>query len=192
MLKLVLASASLSRKTLLEKLKIPFECVTSHVDETPLENEDPITLVKRLSKEKAKGVASLFPNSLIIGADTIGILNNKILCKPITKEKAIEQLEMLSEKKVTFYTGLCVFNTKTNDMQLDIDKFDVTFRTLSQTMIQNYLKKESALNCAGSLKIEELGITLVEKLSGNDYTTLIGLPLIKLTKILETMGMPLI
>lgn len=192
MFKIVLASISESRKMLLEKLQIPFEFIASNVNETPLKNENPESLVKRLAKEKAEAVANQFSNALIIGADTIGMLDNNILCKPETQERAIEQLQMISGKTVRFFTGLCILNTKTNELQTDADTFDVSFRTLSKTMIQNYLKKEKALNCAGSLKIEGFGITLVEKLSGNDYTALIGLPLIKLTKIFETMGFPII
>lgn len=192
MLKLVLASTSEARKMLLEKLQVPFECMKSNVDEMPLEHESPDSLVKRLAKEKAEAVASQFSNALIIGADTIGVLGNDILCKPLIEEKAVEQLQMMSGKTITFFTGICILNTKTNEKQIDVDTFDVSFRTLSKTMIKNYIQKEQALDCAGSLKIEGFGITLVNHLSGNDYTALIGLPLIKLTKMFENMGLPLI
>jgi septum formation protein len=191
-LDLILASTSRPRKILLERLQIPFECVAPNVDETPLHDENPEILVKRLAKEKAEIVAHKFPRALIIGADQVGVLNGIILCKPMTDEKAIEQLQMVSGKTVTFFTGLCVLNSETKAMQIEIEIFNVSFRTLSLSMIKNYLQKEKALNCAGSLKIEGLGITLVEKLSGEDYTALIGLPLIKLTKTLELMDMPLV
>lgn len=191
MSKLILASTSPARKMLLEKLQIPFECVAPNIDEIPFDNESPHELVKRLALEKAKAVSNQFDDALIIGADTIGILNNSILCKPSTENKAIEQLQKVSGKTVTFFTGISLLNSKTQDIQVEVDTFDVSFRTLSIEMIKNYLQKENALNCAGSLKIEGLGITLVEKLSGDDYTALIGLPLIKLTKMLETMGVRL-
>ncbi len=177
---------------LLERLQVPFECVAPNVNETPFENENPRDLVKRLAVEKAQVVSNQFTDAFIIGADTIGILNNTILCKPETEENAIKQLEMMSGKTITFFTGICLLNSKTNKNEIDIDVFDVSFRVLSKTMIKNYLKKEHALNCAGSLKIEGFGITLIENLAGNDYTALIGLPLIKLTKMFETMGFPLI
>lgn len=188
MIKVILASTSKARKLLLERLQIPFECKASYVSEIPLENEKPDALVKRLAKEKAMAVASQYSEALIIGADTIGIFEGDILCKPMTEEKAIEQLQMISGKTVTFFTGICMLNSKTDEYQIGMDTFDVSFRVLSNTMIKNYLLKEKALDCAGSLKIEGLGITLVESLCGNDYTALIGLPLIKLTKMFETMG----
>ncbi len=191
-IKLVLASTSQSRKMLLKNLQIPFECMASNIDEIPLENESPESLVQRLAKEKAEVVANQFSEALIIGADTIGILNHTILSKPLTEENAIEQLQIMSGKTITFLTGLCVLNSKTNEKQIDIDTFDVTFKMLSNEKIKNYLRKEQALGCSGSLKIEGLGIALIEKLSGNDYTALIGLPLIKLTNMFEKLGFPLI
>ena len=150
------------------------------------------SLVKRLANEKAMLVSDQFPDAFIIGADTIGILNNTILCKPLTEKNAIDQLQQMSGKTVTFLTGICVLNTKNNEKIIDIDAFDVSLRTLSMDMIRNYLAKEQALECAGSLKVEGFGITLIEKLSGNDYTALIGLPLIKLTKKKKKMGLTLI
>jgi len=191
-LSVVLASTSQPRKMLLERLKIPFECVAPNIDETPYHNENPEKLVKRLAKEKAEIVAKSFSHALIIGADQVGVLEGVILCKPMTEEKAIEQLQMISGKTVTFYTGLCVLNSDTKEIQVEMETFTVSFRTLSLAMIKNYLQKEKVLHCAGSLKIEGLGIALVENLSGEDYTALIGLPLIKLNKMLESMGLHLI
>lgn len=162
------------------------------MDETPFENENPRELVKRLALAKAQAVAKQFTDALIIGADTIGVLNDQILCKPITEEKTIEQLQMMSGKTVTFFTGTCLLNAKTNQSLIEVDTFDISFRVLSKMVIKNYLEKEQPFHCAGSLKIEGFGITLVEKLSGEDYTALIGLPLIKLTKMFEKIGFPLI
>jgi septum formation protein len=185
---LVLASTSKQRKMLLQRLQIPFECVAPNVDETPFENEDPISLVKRLAKEKAQRVAPQFSDAMIIGGDQIGTLDGAILCKPHTEKNAIEQLQKVSGKTVTFLNGLCVLNSKTNHAIIEVDTFDVLFRTLTLSEIKQYLQKENVLECAGSLKIEGLGITLVEKLLGNDYTALIGLPLIRLTNILKISG----
>lgn len=185
---LILASTSVPRKLLLERLCIPFECAAPNVDETPLIHETPDEMVVRLAKEKAEAVANQFPNSVIIGADQVGVLDNTILGKPLTYDKAIEQLRQLSGKTVTFSIGLCVLNTATNNQQTLLQNFTVIFRSLSQKMIERYLQKESALNCAGSFKVEGLGIALVEQLIGADYTALIGLPLIQLIRLLERAG----
>jgi septum formation protein len=185
---LILASTSAPRKLLLERLCIPFEYVAPNVNETPLDHETPNEMVVRLAKEKAEAVAMQFPDSVIIGADQVGVLDNTILGKPLTHDKAIVQLQQLSGKTVTFSIGLCVLNTVNNNQQVLLENFTVVYRTLSQEMIENYLQKESVLNCAGSFKVEGLGIALVEKLIGADYTALIGLPLIQLIRMLEQAG----
>lgn len=182
---LVLASTSKPRQLLLQRLQIPFTVAASGVDETPLTNENPTAMVLRLAKEKAHAVKNQFPNALIIGVDQVGILDNTVLGKPLTQENAIKQLTQVSGKMVRFLIGLCLLNTGNNTEQLTLETYDVYYRQLTLPMIENYLKKESALECAGSLKAEGLGITLVEKFAGNDFTALIGLPLIKLTQLLE-------
>jgi septum formation protein len=182
---LILASSSKPRQLLLQRLRIPFVIAPSHVDETPLLNENPTDMVLRLAKEKAYAVTNQFPNAVFIGADQVGLLENTILGKPLNHDNAIKQLTFLSGKLVRFLIGLCVLDTKNNTEQVSLETYDVYFRELTLTMIENYLKKESALECAGSFKAEGLGITLVERFSGNDFTALIGLPLIKLTQMLE-------
>ncbi len=182
---LVLASTSESRKKLLERLKIPFTVAPSNVDETVLPNEKPEDLVLRLAKLKAEAVATKFSDALIIGADQVGVLENTILCKPLNSKNAIEQLQFVSGKTVRFYIGVCLLNTKTKAQKITLETFDVVFRALSLSEIENYLKKEEVMNCAGSFKVEGLGISLVEKLIGDDYTALIGLPLIKLVTLLK-------
>jgi len=170
---------------LLQRLKIPFECVSPGVDETPLPNEKPAAMVLRLAQEKAQAVAQQFPDSLIIGADQVGVIENTILGKPLVYENAIKQLLLMSGQRVRFLIGLCLLNTKDNTSQVVLETFDVVFRTLTLQMIEDYLKKEPALNCAGSFTVEGLGISLVEKLQGDDYTALIGLPLIRLVTMLK-------
>lgn len=182
---LILASTSKPRKMLLERLKIPFMCVAPQTDETPQANETPDKLVQRLAQEKASSIANDYPNSLIIGADQVGFLENTILGKPLTQENAIHQLTLLSGKAVKFFIGLCLLDTQSNTSQIHLETFTVFFRTLTRTMIENYLRKEQALNCAGSFTVEGLGIALVDKLQGEDYTALIGLPLIQLSRMLK-------
>jgi len=189
---LVLASTSPFRKAILEKLEIPFETMAPEIDETPLPNESPEQLVARLSELKAKAVAEYFPDALIIGSDQVSVIDGQIVGKPGSHDKAVAQLKRASGKRVTFLTGLCLFNTKSKRVQADIIPFSVIFRQLKDTQIENYLRKEQPYNCAGSFKSEGLGIALFERLEGDDPNTLIGLPLIRLIHMLESEGMPVL
>ena len=184
-MKLVLASTSPFRKTILQKLGIQFETTSPETDETALNSETPQELVKRLSIAKAKAVADNVSDSLVIGSDQVSVIDGKIIGKPHNHENAVKQLLNASGKTVTFYTGLCLYNSETQQYQSDVVPFDVVFRKLSEQQIENYLRKEEPYNCAGSFKSEALGIVLFEKLIGEDPNTLMGLPLIRLVKMLE-------
>lgn len=185
---IVLASTSPFRKSILEKLNINFNCAKPEIDESAQRNETPQKLVERLAIEKASAVANTFPNSLIIGSDQVAVCDNEILGKPHTVENAIKQLTKFSGKCVTFYTGLCVLKSQDNTVKSLVEPFHVHFKQITQTEIINYINAEQPLNCAGSFKSEGLGICLFEKLEGDDPNTLIGLPLIKLVKLLKEYG----
>ena len=186
---LVLGSTSPFRKSILEKLNLAFECAKPNIDETALKNETPQALVERLAIEKAKAVAKEFPNALIIGSDQVAVCDGEILGKPHNFENGVKQLTKFSDKNVTFYTGLCVYDSF-NDKSISlIEPFIVHFNQLSQTEIESYLKAEQPYNCAGSFKSEGLGICLFKKLEGDDPNSLIGLPLIKLVEILKQHGL---
>lgn len=182
---LVLGSTSPFRKSILEKLQLPFECAKPNIDETAYKNETPQALVERLAIEKSQAVANEFPNALIIGSDQVAVCEGEILGKPHNIENGIKQLTKFSGKAVTFYTGLCLYNSATNKKSSLVEPFTVHFNVLTQTEIVNYLKAEQPYNCAGSFKSEGLGICLFEKLEGDDPNTLIGLPLIKLVSLLK-------
>lgn len=186
--KLVLASTSPFRKAILEKLGLPFDAASPEVDETPLADETPEQLVRRLSEAKAKAVAEQFPEALIIGSDQVAVINDTILGKPGSHEKAVEQLRTAAGKTVIFLTGLCLYNSTTGHSQVEVVPFRVHFRQLTDSQIENYLHREQPYNCAGSFKSEGLGITLFERLEGDDPNTLIGLPLIRLIHMLEQEG----
>ncbi len=182
---LVLGSTSPFRKSILEKLNLPFECAKPDIDETALAGETPQALVERLAIEKAKAVANEFTNALIIGSDQVAVCEGEILGKPHTFDNGVIQLTKFSNKAVTFYTGLCVFDSSNNTVKSLVEPFIVHFNELSPIEIENYLKAEQPYNCAGSFKSEGLGICLFEKLEGDDPNTLIGLPLIKLVSLLK-------
>jgi len=187
MRKILLASSSPARRLLMERLMLPFTSDSPDIDETPQANESPDKLVIRLAIEKANVFTNTHPDTIIIGVDQVGVLESEILGKPLTHENAITQLTKMSGKTIHFFIGVCVLDTKTKVEEVALETFDVTFQQLTKQMIENYLQKEPALNCAGSLQVEGLGITLLEKLSGDDYTALIGLPLIRLSQMLRKL-----
>jgi MAF protein len=192
MQQLVLGSTSPFRRQLLEKLGLPFDTASPETDETPLDGETPEQLVARLAEAKARAVASQHPGALIIGSDQVAVNEGEILGKPHTHDKAMTQLRNASGKHIRFLTGLCLYNAATDHAQVEVVPFDVVFRDLTDEMIDNYLKAEQPYNCAGSFKSEAMGIALFEKLEGEDPNTLIGLPLIRLVRMLEQEGMQVI
>jgi len=189
MLTLVLASSSPYRRELLSRFKLPFDVFNPDIDETPHINEKAKEISYRLAREKAFKVAPHYANSLIIGSDQTAACQNQIIEKPNTHENAIKQLDFLSGKIVTFYTSLCLLNTKTQKVQECVVEFEVKYKELNQQIIETYLLKEQPYNCVGSVKSEGLGITLLEYIKGDDPTALIGLPLIKLSDMLQNEGM---
>ena len=188
---LVLGSTSPFRKELLKRFNVDFIVDSPNIDETPLESETPETYVKRLSLEKAQAVATKHPNALIIASDQCSVLNGKIRGKPRNHKNAVKQLTESSGQRVSFLTGLCLYDTSEDSYQLDLIPFHVDFRTLSNREIQSYLLVEQPYFCAGSFKSEGLGITLFKQLKGDDPTALIGLPLIRLSEMLRNQGISL-
>ncbi|MDH5601761.1 MAG: Maf-like protein [Gammaproteobacteria bacterium] len=184
-MKLILASTSPFRKAILDKLGIDFDTASPETDETALKNETPQQLVERLSIAKAKAIADKVSDSLVIGSDQVSVIDGEIIGKPHTHENAVKQLQNASGKIITFYTGLCLYNSSTKQYQSEVVPFNVVFRELTDQQIENYLQKETPYNCAGSFKSEALGIVLFEKLEGDDPNTLMGLPLIRLVNMLE-------
>jgi septum formation protein len=191
-MQLILASTSPFRKSVLEKLGLVFECHAPEVDESPHAGETPGQLVERLSIAKAQAVAAHYQQALIIGSDQVAVIENDILGKPGNHENALAQLERASGKTVTFLTGLALVNAATGKIQAEVVPFKVVFRQLSRSQIINYLNAEQPYNCAGSFKSEGLGIALFERLEGEDPNTLIGLPLIRLIRMLEKEGLSVI
>ncbi len=187
-LPILLASSSVYRRQLLQKLGIPFECASPEIDESRLPDETAQDLVLRLAAAKANKLAQNYNSHLIIGSDQVATYNTTILGKPHNHTTAIMQLEQFSGREVTFLTSLCLLNSQSGYRQLSIESCTVTFRKLSRHQIENYLIKEQPYDCAGSFKSEGLGIALFESISTDDPNTLIGLPLIRLTDMLIKEG----
>lgn len=186
--RLILASTSPYRRELLSRLGLPFEIADPNADETPLSGEAPEALALRLSEAKARAVAVQFPDALIIGSDQVAVMEGQTFGKPGNHERAVEQLRILRGRTVNFFTGLCLFNSRTGHTQVQGIPTLVTFRNLTDGEIENYLQREQPYNCAGAAKSEGLGIALLTRLHGDDPNALIGLPLIALCAMLRTEG----
>ncbi|ANQ84786.1 Maf-like protein [Azoarcus olearius] len=191
MKKLVLASTSSYRRQLLERLGHPFETDRPETDESALPGEHPRDTAERLAIEKARAVAARHPDALIIGSDQVAFLDDEVFGKPGTEERAIAQLTRMSGRTVVFHTGVAVLDAANGQVQCVGVPTEVRFRTLTDTEIRRYVEKERPLDCAGSAKSEGLGISLLDALSGDDPTALIGLPLIALSRMLRTQGIEL-
>lgn len=192
MLPIILGSSSPFRRELLSKLGLAFDCDSPHIDESPLADETPEQLVRRLAEAKARAVASKHPTALIIASDQVAVLDGKILGKPGDHATATHQLSAASGQVVTFLTSLALFNAVEQRLQIEVIPFKVYFRELNMEEIERYLAKEQPYNCAGSFKSEGLGISLFDKLEGDDPNTLIGLPLIRLISMFrnENINIP--
>ncbi|WNO10920.1 nucleoside triphosphate pyrophosphatase [Teredinibacter sp. KSP-S5-2] len=186
--KLILASSSPYRAAQLNQLQLRFQCLSPDIDEQPTPGETAETIAHRLSIEKAKAVAKHAPEAVVIGSDQTAELDNAILGKPGSPQKAIRQLQACSGKTVTFYTGIALYQEATDTLYSKVVSTHVKFRTLTSQQINNYIREEQPLDCAGSFKCEGLGIALFEEISSSDPSALIGLPLIALTSALNSFG----
>ena len=191
-LNLILASTSKYRRELLERLQLPFQTAKPDVDESPLPGEGAESIATRLSEAKAKAVAAQYPNALIIGSDQVAAVEGRILGKPGTHDKAVEQLRFLSGRTVDFLTGICLHNSTTGQSAGRLVPCRVGFRKLDEQTIERYLRKEQPYDCAASAKAEALGIALLTGIHGEDPSALIGLPLIALVDLLQEQGVSVI
>jgi len=187
-MQILLASSSSYRKALLERLHLAFQCASPEIDETPKPNETAEQLVKRLALEKARKIAPLYPNALIIGSDQAAVLDGAIIGKPHTVENAVKQLQQANGKTLQLMTSLCLYNSHTDKYQLDMVPFAVSMRHLSDEALRRYVALDKPLDCAGSFKWEQLGIALFSSMQGDDVTALQGLPLIRLIDMLQEEG----
>lgn len=184
--KLILASTSVYRRELLERLGTSFDVISPKVDETPLPSESTLELALRLAKAKAAAVAKDHPEAWVIGSDQVADLCGAAIGKPGNFERAMAQLQLMRGATVTFHTALCLMHGET-ETTLSIPT-EVTFRKLSDDVLEAYLHAEEPYDCAGSAKSEGLGISLLEAIKSDDPTALIGLPLIALSGLLRDAG----
>jgi septum formation protein len=191
-MRLVLASTSPYRRTLLERLGVPFSVVPPEVPEERLPGEAPEAMAARLARAKALAVAAGLPSTLVIGCDQVADCDGDVLGKPGDHAGAVAQLRMLSGRDAVFHTALCVHNTENGTTRERIVPSRVRFRPLADATIERYLRRERPYDCAGSAKSEGLGIALIERIEGDDPTALIGLPLIALVGLLREQGLDVV
>jgi septum formation protein len=182
---LILGSSSVYRRSLLERLRLPFTTVSPDVDETPRLDEPSATTALRLALSKARAVAAANPRALIIGSDQVADLDGTPLGKPGYHGNAVSQLRAMRGKRVVFHTGLCLLDAASGRHQLENVPTVIQFRDISDRQIENYLQREQPYDCAGSAKIDSLGVALVQKIDSDDPTAIIGLPLMMLVTMLK-------
>lgn len=183
---LILASQSIYRKALLQRLALTFDCQAPHIDEARYPNEPVAEMVMRLGHEKANKIAQQHPDAWIIASDQSACFEDKALGKPGCFDRALEQLIQMQGKRVTFYTSLILHTPEKRFEHLD--QTHVYFRNLKESQLSHYLKLEEPYQCAGAFKSEGLGACLFERIENNDPTALIGLPLIQLAHWLTDLG----
>lgn len=189
---LILASTSVYRRELLQRLAVPFTVCAPHVDEQPLPGEPPQAVALRLALAKAEAVAAQHPDAIVIGSDQVADLHGKALGKPGIHERAVAQLREMSGQTVVFQTALAVVCTSTGFSTVDLAQVNVRFRSLSDAEIEHYLRAEQPYDCAGSAKSEGLGIALLDEITNDDPTALIGLPLIRTARMIRAAGIRLL
>lgn len=191
--RLVLGSTSVYRRELLGRLRWPFDVAHPEVDETPMDGEAPRALAERLSLAKAQAVAARCEDDvLVIGSDQVANLNGQCLGKPGHWAAARAQLQAMRGHTVVFHTALSVVRPRTNFAATRVVDVTVRLRDLSDADIDTYLTLEQPFDCAGSAKVEALGITLLQAVHSDDPTALIGLPLIATCALLAEAGLPLL
>ena len=190
--KLILGSTSAYRRELLGRLNVPFSVESPHVDETPLPGELPVELAQRLALAKARAVAKRFPSCVVIGSDQVADLDGQALGKPGNHDRAVAQLRQMRGKTVIFQTAVAVVCLEAGFSQESLAPVKVQFRALEDTEIENYLRLEQPYDCAGSAKSEGLGIALLDAIESDDPTALVGLPLIRTSRMLRAAGIQLL
>jgi septum formation protein len=185
---LILASTSRYRRELLARLRLPFEICAPEVDEARRPGEAPAQMAQRLALAKARAVAERYPEAVVIGSDQVADLDGEPIGKPGSHERARAQLLAMSGRAVVFQTGVAVVSAKRKHTGSALVPVTVRFRKLGEAEIERYLLAEQPYDCAGSAKIETLGIALLEAVESDDPTALVGLPLIETCRLLRVAG----
>lgn len=186
---LVLGSTSVYRQALLRRLRLPFQVDAPQVDEAPQASETPAGMAGRLALAKAREVARRWPHAVVIGSDQVAELDGQPIGKPGSHAAAVAQLTAMRGRTVLFHTAVAVLRLDQNFEALALETVRVQLRTLSDSEIERYLRLDQPYDCAGSAKVESLGIALAETIQSNDPSALEGLPLIQTCALLRQAGL---
>lgn len=187
-MQLVLASSSRYRRELLDRFGLAFQVDAPEIDESPLPGEAAPQLVRRLALAKAQAVASRWPTATIIGSDQAAAHGSRILGKPGSVDRAVAELVQLAGGRVEFFTGLAVLDAASGDAETHVDLTTAHFRPASEQEIRRYVELDRPLDCAGGIRFEGLGPTLLQAVDTQDPSAAIGLPLIQLAQMLRRQG----
>lgn len=185
---IVLASTSRYRRELLGRLQVEFTVEAPQVDEAALPGELPRATALRLAAAKARDVQARHPGAVVIGSDQVADVDGAALNKPLTHEAALAQLERMQGRCVAFHTAIAVVGPEAGALQTECETTVVRMRSLPRASLERYLRIDQPYDCAGAARIESLGIALVDGVESTDPTALIGLPLIRLTALLQNVG----
>ena len=183
-----LASSSQYRRGLLDRFLDEYEAVSPNVDETNEDRLEPQALASHLARKKAEAVSTNAREALVIGADQLAVLEDRVLGKPGDHQRAVEQLLAASGKTVTFLTAVCILDPVGRTRHEHVDKTTVRFRQFDRRLAEIYLRHDKPYDCAGSFKIEGAGFVLFESVDTDDPTALIGLPMIWVADRLLQLG----
>jgi len=183
---IILASTSRYRRELLARLQLPFTTRSPNTIEDAAPGEAPAAMAARLALAKARSIVA--PSTLVIGSDQVASLDGQLLRKPGSAEVAVAQLQACQGRTVLFHTAVAVIATDSGATLQHVDCTEVSFRRLDNSALEQYVRLESPLDCAGSFKSEGLGVALFERISSQDPTALIGLPLIFVAEALRRLG----
>jgi septum formation protein len=187
---LILASTSPYRRAQLEQLGVAFACENPDVDEDPWHNAGLAAseLVQQLSRAKAEAVAARHRVGWVIGADQVGVIDDVILTKPGTASRAVAQLSQLSGRTHQLLTGVTVIRVETGEVRTELDITELSMRALSGAQLERYVERDAPLACAGSYRFESLGAALFSHIRSEDPTAIVGLPLLRVTRLLSALG----
>ena len=186
--KIILGSSSSHRKKLLDKYLENYQIIEPNIDENLEYFEFNSKYSEELAKIKSHKIREKANGSIIITSDQIGVLDKKLLKKPLDHKNAIEQLLGYSNKQVTFYTSVCIYNQNSHIEYIHTDETLINFSNITYNLAEEYLKKDLPYNCCGSFKIEGRGLLLIDKIDTKDPTAVIGLPMIYILSILKELG----
>jgi septum formation protein len=188
MRELILASTSPYRRALLERLRLPFRCVAPGVDEASIQARplDPVAMAGLLARAKAEAVAAREPGAVVLGSDQLVAFEGRVLGKPGTAEKAIEQLLAMAGREHQLVTSVAVIDPAGAEVVTDVAR--LRLRPLTRGEAERYVAADGPLDCAGSYKFESLGIALFDRIEAEDQTAIVGLPLLAVCRMLRARG----